>query len=82
MNYYRVESGTMRCLVWETTPTKAVKKARRMRQWRALALLTRVQQRLESREWGPWLYVQTYPGVLNGVPMERIHKADAILSSR
>ena len=55
---FRVESGSMRCLVWAANSRAAIRQARHRRRWLALGVLTRIQRR-RGTFWEPWCYVQT-----------------------
>jgi len=63
--YYRVESGTMKALVWANGYRQAIRKARAYRNWKWLAYLTKFQIHSIERakdgleSWGPWHYVKT-----------------------
>lgn len=58
--YYRIVSGTMRVLLWETGFRRAIRHARAYRNWRNLGLLTKFQWKLKTGDWSPWYYVKTH----------------------
>ena len=61
--FYRVESGSMRALVWANGYRQAIRIARGFRNWQSLGLLTKVQRRYRDKKgrqfWGPGEYVNT-----------------------
>lgn len=58
--FYRVESGTMRVLVWANGYRQAIRKARNFRNWKRLSTLTKYQVRAkEHKDWSGCYYVKT-----------------------